>query len=502
MMQASTHPSSPRLILPTPVRVVPAEGRLELGGPGGVEVAAPEHDAAPALRLLEPLRGIVPMRFQQADAQTLPGPDAYALEVAGGGATLRARSLAGFLNAAQSLRQLVPMEPALRPADVPAVRVEDAPRFSWRGLHVDVARHWFPIADLERLVDTMALLKLNRLHWHLTDDQGWRLEIDAWPRLVEVGGRRAESPRRGARTEGDGRPYDGHYTQADARHLVAYAAARGITVVPEIEMPGHAQAAIAAYPRLGHGAPPEVWTRWGISTRIFNVRDETLTALDAVLEEVAALFPGPYVHLGGDEVPTEEWAACPAAQARLAFEQLEDPRALQGWFLRRMAHTLRKLGKRAVGWDEILECGPPADAVVMAWRDAVHARTAARSGHDVVLCPMTHCYFDHYQGPPETEPEAIGGSTDWRDVLSFDPLAGGWSESERERLLGVQGNLWSEYIPDAAHLEYMAWPRGAALAEVAWSAPRQHDPVDFAGRWAHVAQHLDARGVAHRGIWP
>ena len=472
-------------VIPTPRRVTPQRGRLVL-----------DIEQVAGVRAWAVAQGEPPecVRLTTTDSMA---PEAYDLRVERDHVSITSRDDVGARHAAQTLRQLLPAEPA--PVKLAAMHIEDAPAFWWRGLHVDVSRHWFPLNDLKRLVDTMALHKLNRLHWHLTDDQGWRLEIEAFPRLTDVGAWRTESPRRGRRTEGDGERYGGFYTQDGARELVAYAAKRGIAVMPEIDLPGHMQAAIAAYPELGHGAPPQVWTRWGISDRILNVKDETLDFLDRVLEEVAAIFPDPYVHLGGDEAPTAEWKACPHAQARVAAEGLTDVRALQGWFVRRMTETLRGLGKRPIVWDELLQRGGPTDAAVMVWRDPKYARIAASRGHDVVMCPTSHCYFDYYQGAPEDEPEAIGGDLPLEQVLSFQPADETWSEAERAHLLGVQGNLWTEYIHDAAHLEYMAWPRAAALAEVAWTgAPSA--PGAFRQRWVHMSERLHALGVSSRPV--
>jgi len=510
------HAANPPII-PTPRTATAGRGHFRLHRPLSITFDQTGDLAADAWTLLRPilaraatsLTGGIDageLRFEPWELEDTTSPGGYELEVGEDRIVLRAADRHGFLHGIQSLRQLLP--PACEKPDgragagdaIRAVHIVDAPRFAWRGLHVDVARHYFDPRDLERLIDAMALHKFNRLHWHLTDDQGWRLEIDGWPRLTEVGAKRAESPRRGARDQGDGTPYEGHYTQDEARRLVAYAHARGIDVIPEIEMPGHAQAALAAYPELGHGPPPEVWTRWGISERIYNVEDETLAFLEEVLAQVARIFPSPYVHLGGDEVPTTEWEQSKQAQMRMAAEGLESPKALQGWFLRRMAAVLDRLGKRAVAWDEVLECGAPTDAIVMTWRDAAFAWQAAARGHDVVVCPMSHCYFDHYQGPPESEPEAIGGLTELRKVLAFEPLQGTWSEAEEARVLGVQGNLWSEYIHDPAHLEYMAWPRASALAEIAWSPRGPRDPAEFEERWAHVAKRLRAMDVFFRSL--
>jgi hexosaminidase len=497
-------------VIPTPALVSEGVGVFTSDGSIFVERAASEELVSAALAVLGPRMHVTDssdahLRLEPAPADALRAPDGYVLDVGAAAIVLRAATREGFLNGAQTLRQLLPVtceDPGapVEPFEIPAVHIEDAPRFAWRGLHVDVARHHFPLVDLKRLVDTMALFKFNRLHWHLVDDQGWRLEIKSHPRLAEVGGRRRESPRRGARDVGDGTAYAGFYTQDEVRALVAHAAGLGITVVPEIEMPGHAQAAIAAYPELGHGEAPEVWTRWGVSERIFNVRDETLAFLGDVLFEVTELFPGPYVHLGGDEVPTTEWEHSESAKARMAQERLATPRDLQGWFLARMATELTRHGRRAICWDEVLECGAEPDVIVMVWREARHARTAAGRGHDVVLCPQPFCYLDHYQGDPATEPEAIGGNTDWRKVLAFDPLAGDWTPTEARHVLGVQGNLWSEYIHDARHLEYMAWPRASALAEIAWSPPGERDPADFATRFGALARRLDAMGVNYKPV--
>lgn len=502
-------------IIPAPVHAVPGAGAFALEP--GLGIVA-DDSAAGALGLLQPLFArasgaeLTLAPSEHADVQlirtepdTLCGPDGYDLRITDAQIVLRAAAAVGFLHGAQTLRQLLPTACETggvldAGARVPAIAIEDAPRFRWRGLHVDVARHMFPLDALKRLVETMALFKLNRLHWHLCDDQGWRLEIKAYPRLTEVGAWRAESPRRGARTQGDGTPYGGFYTQNEVRELVAFAAARGIEIVPEIEMPGHAQAAIAAYPELGYGTPPEVWTRWGISERIFNVKDKTMFFLDRVLQEVMDLFPSWHVHLGGDEAPTTEWEQSDAARERMRMHLLDNTRALQGWFISRATAMLIRNRRQPIAWDEALESGARPEVVVMAWRDAAHARTAAAAGHDVILCPMSCCYFDHYQGPPETEPEAIGGHTDLRKVLAFEPVDDAWSAAELERLLGIQGNLWSEYIHDAAHLEYMAWPRGAALAEVAWSPAAARDPEEFEARWAGLVPRLDALGVNHRKV--
>ena len=518
-MEDAATGDQPLPLIPWPRHVERRLGRFRLKRPISAPSTAAPRLSEPAWEILRPLlarcgtlvrvgEDLPQIRFSRL-GRTLADDgqhDAYELDVSEDRIVLMADSRTGFLHAAQTLRQLLPPAcetPAARAeegASVPCLLVRDQPRLRWRGLHVDIARHFFPREDLERLVDTMALHKLNTLHLHLTDDQGWRLQIEGWPKLTDVGGRRAESPRKRARTKGDGTPYGGWFGQDGMRKLVAFAASRGIQVVPEIDLPGHMQAAIAAYPELGHGTPPEVWTRWGISERILNVEPRTIGFLRDVLTQVAELFPAPYVHLGGDEVPTAEWATSPMAQKVMAAQGYTEPRQLQGWFVTQVAPVLAAAGKQAILWDEALEFEAPADTAVMVWRDPKHARAAARLGHDVIMCPQSHCYLDHYQADPAREPEAIGGHTDLRKVLSFDTGEAAWTEEERARLLGIQGNLWSEYIHDAAHLEYMAWPRGAALAEVAWRESGAVEPGGFEARWRVHATRLDAMDVFHRKL--
>lgn len=504
-------------LIPWPRHLERRLGRFLLKRPISAPTTAAPALSEPAWEILRPLlarcgtvvrRGedMAQIRFEHLGGRGAGEHEAYELDVGEDRIVLRADARAGFLHAAQTLRQLLPAAsetPAANAAErasIPCLLVRDRPRLRWRGMHVDVARHFFPRKDLERFVDTMALHKLNTLHLHLTDDQGWRVAIDGWPRLTEIGGTRAESPRKRAREKGDGAPYGGWYSQDGLRKLVAYADARGIQVVPEIDLPGHMQAAIAAYPELGHGAPPEVWTRWGISERILNVKPRTIEFLRDVLQQIADLFPAPYIHLGGDEVPTGEWERSTSAQTLLAGLGHTDVRQLQGWFVGQVLPVLRGAGKRAILWDEALEFGASAETVVMVWRATSHAREAARRGHEVIVCPQSHCYFDHYQGPPAREPEAIGGDTPLAKVLAFDPGEADWDDAERTHLLGIQGNLWSEYIHDAAHLEYMAWPRGCALAEVAWRPLGGREQAEFQTRFEGHARRLKAMDVFYRKL--
>ena len=448
---------------------------------------------------------IGPMILTGKGAPERLGDEGYVLDVTPEGIILTARAPAGFFYGIQTLRQLLPPEAETtsptpeHPWRIPAVHVEDLPRFSWRGMHLDVARHFFPAADVKRFLDLMALLKLNTFHWHLTDDQGWRIEIKRYPKLVEIGSRRAESPKAGARTEGDATPHEGHYTQDEIREVVAYAAERFITVVPEIEMPGHAQAAIAAYPELGNtGEPLEVRTRWGVSRHVFNVEDETFEFLENVLDEVMALFPGTFVHIGGDECPKDEWKASAKAQARMKAEGLEDEHELQSWFIRRIETVLAAHGRRLIGWDEIQEGGLAPGAAMMVWRSVQYGIEAVRQGHDVVMSPTSHCYFDYYQGDRRHEPEAIGGLLPVERVYAFEPVPPGLTAEEARHVLGAQGNLWTEYMRDFDHVQYMALPRAAALAEVVWSPASRRDLDDFQRRWRRLEVRLSILGVNFR----
>lgn len=407
--------------------------------------------------------------------------EGYRLRVTPESIRLQAADDPGLWYGAQTLRQLIAED---RERTIPCLSIEDAPRYRWRGLHLDVGRHLYSPDFLRKTIDLMALHKLNRFHWHLTDDQGWRIEIKGWPRLTEVGAWRAESPLPADRATLDGQPYGGFYTQDEARALVDYARERHITILPEIEMPGHAQAALASYPQLGcRGADYAVRTRWGISDEVFCAgNDAVFDFLESVLSEVMALFPGEYLHVGGDECPKTRWASCPKCQARMRQEGLRNEEELQSWFIRRIERFLRRNGRRLVGWDEILEGGLAPGATVMSWRGAQGGIAAASAGHDVVMSPNTHCYLDYYQREDSAqEPPAIGGHLPLERVYEFDPAAG-IAMQHHGRVLGGQGNVWTEYLPTTDLVEYMTWPRAAALAETLWTAPRPRDFADFERR--------------------
>lgn len=437
------------------------------------------------------------------------GPEGYRLEITPEQVRLQAGSRAGLFYAGITLRQMLPPGGLLprgeggKPASasLPAGEIEDAPRFAWRGLLLDPARHFLPLDFVKKFIDVMALHKLNRLQLHLTDDQGWRVEIRKYPRLTAVGSVRKESPRRGARDQGDGERYGPFfYTQAELRELVAYARARHVTLVPEIEIPGHFTAALAAYPEFScTGGPFEVRTRWGIEEDVLCAgNDEAVRFILGVLDEVTEVFPGEFVHIGGDEAPRGRWKECPECQARMRAEGLTREAQLQTWLNQKMEQFLAQRGRRLIGWDEILEGGLTGGAAVMSWRGMEGGLAAAQAGHDVVMSPTTHCYLDYAQAKGPKEPESIGGFIPLETVYAFEPIPPTLSGERRHHILGGQGNLWSEYLWNGREVEYFAFPRAAALAEVLWSPAEGRRFPDFQRRWFVHAQRLEALGVNYR----
>ncbi|HEU4878450.1 MAG TPA: beta-N-acetylhexosaminidase, partial [Gemmatimonadaceae bacterium] len=433
------------------------------------------------------------------------GDEGYTLDVAPGVVSIRASKPAGIFYGIQSLRQLLPVEifreaPVIGVAwTIPAVHVEDSPRFAWRGMHLDVVRHFMPKEFVKKFIDLLALHKMNSFHWHLTDDQGWRIEIKKYPRLTEVGAWRKQSLIGHEQSDTtkhvfDGKRHGGFYTQDDIREIVAYAKARYINIVPEIEMPGHAQAAISAYPELGNtGKQIDLREHWGVSQNILNPEDKTVAFMQDVLGEVLTLFPGKFIHVGGDEAVKDEWKASPRVQQRIRELGLKDEHELQSWFIRKMDTYLTQHGRRLIGWDEILEGGLAPNAAVMSWRGTAGGIAAAREGHDVVMAPGGKLYFDHYQSrDTNAEPLAIGGFNPLDSVYAFDPMPAELEPQFAKHILGAQGQLWTEYMPDPKHVEYMAFPRVSALAEGLWSPTNRKDYVDFSRR---LQVHLERLGI-------
>ncbi|MEL5958608.1 beta-N-acetylhexosaminidase [Streptomyces sp. CLV115] len=445
-------------------------------------------------------------------------PEGYRLSTgAGTGVEITGGSPAGVFWGAQTLRQLLGPE-AFRRAPVgpgpqraiPSADIEDAPRFPWRGMMLDVARHFLPKDDVLRYLDLLAAHKLNVFHFHLTDDQGWRIEIKRFPRLTEVGSWRSRTKHGHRASElWDETPHGGYYTQDDIREIVAYAAERHIRVVPEIDIPGHSQAAIAAYPELGNADVVDttalsVWDTWGINANVLTPTDNTLRFFEGVLEEVLDLFPAatsPFIHIGGDECRKEQWKDSAVAQARIAEFGLANEDELQSWIIRHFDTWLTARGRRLIGWDEILEGGLPAGAAVSSWRGYGGGIAAAEAGHDVVMCPEQHVYLDHRQDGGPDEPMPIGFVRTLEDVYRFEPVPAGLSEEAARHILGTQANVWTEVMQNRARVDYQVFPRLAAFAEVAWSPLPVSAERDFAAFERRMTTHyarLDALGVDYR----
>ena len=435
-------------------------------------------------------------------------PESYEINVTPRRVVVSAGDRRGLLYGAVTLWQLCTAgmgAPATgvrsaRRITLPALRIVDTPRFRWRGLMLDSARHFQSPEFVMRYIDWMALHKLNVLGWHLTDDQAWRLEVRKFPRLTSVGAWRVEAGRASARDldPATGRPrlYGGYYTQDQVRRIVGFAASRNVTIVPEIEMPGHATAAIVAYPQLGvTGDPPQsVPADWGVFPNLFNVEESTFAFLEDVLAEVMELFPGQYIHVGGDEAVKDQWKASERVQERMRELGVTSEEALQGYFTHRMGEYLRAHGRRLVGWDEILEGGVPADAAVMSWRGVQGAITAAAAGHDAVLSPDPTLYLDSRQGRSPSEPPGRGTVETLADVYHFDPLPGPLA-ADQAHVLGLQANLWTEHVRTEERAAYMTWPRAAAVAEIGWSPPARLDWTDFLARLPAEFRRLTLLGV-------
>ena len=524
-------------VIPRPVQMELQTGRFQLTR--NTEVAiSPDTDTVRAIaeKLAALIRSAtwfdIPVRAESQpgfhgsiikltlieDSTALPGPEAYTLTVTNNRVDIEALDPHGLFYGVQTLRQLLPPEidhddPTLVPRDtewtIPALHIKDHPRFTYRGLHLDVGRHFFPVAFIKKYIDMIALHKMNRFHWHLTEDQGWRIEIRQYPKLTEIGAWR-DSTLVGHYGSGvwDGERYGGYYTREEIREVVQYARERYITVIPEIEMPGHSSAALAAYPELGcvDGKNYRVKTTWGVFEDIYCPSEQTFTFLENVLTEVMELFPSAYIHIGGDEAPKKQWEESKLAQQVIRREGLADEEELQSYFIQRIEQFLNRHGRQIIGWDEILEGGLAPGATVMSWRGMEGGIEAARQGHDVIMTPGSHCYLDHYQANPAKEPLAIGGFTTLEKTYLFEPVPGELDDHEARHILGAQGNVWTEYMHTGKKVEYMAWPRAAALAEVVWSPKKDRDWLGF---WKRMQMHfqrleiLEVNAAGHyRGHMP
>ena len=496
LMSTSIYSSNQYNIVPYPQQLVPQSGQFVFNA--GTRVICPANQPK-ILKLARQFAAQLKLvsgfslkigEFKEADTlnaiifQKLSNQDnieAYQLHISTKTIRIEAASANGFFYGLQSLYQLMPAEIygkkklCFKKWSAAAVQISDSPRFAYRGLHLDVGRHFFPVSFIKKYIDAMAIHKLNNFHWHLTEDQGWRIEIKKYPRLTEIGSKRAET------LEGyffsrypqhfDGKPYGGYYTQDEAREIVAYAAERFMTVIPEIEMPGHAQAALASYPYLScrRDSTLKVATRWGVFPDVFCPRDTTFKFLEDVLTEIMAIFPSKYIHIGGDECPKDRWKICQDCQARIQKEGLKDENGLQSYFIHRIEAFLNAKGRQIIGWDEILDGGLAPNATVMSWRGTRGGIAAAKAGHNVIMTPSSTCYFNFYQSDPVSEPLAFGGYLPLSMVYNYDPVPTELNDLDAKYIMGAQANLWTEYISTAEQAEYMAFPRVSALAEILWS---------------------------------
>lgn len=514
-------PAASVSVIPAPAEVVPHTGVFALRQGAYISIAPGVQSRATADYLIGLIRSSHGLALRARVSQETPpregaialvltgspgaSPESYELEVSPGGIVVRAGDARGLFYGAVTLWQIISAQPLhAGTVEVPALSIRDTPRFRWRGLMLDSARHFQSPQFILRYLDWMALHKLNVFGWHLTDDQGWRLEIERYPRLTGVGAWRIPG---GAPAQHDIDPathrprlYGGYYTQADVRRIVAHAAALHIAIVPEIDMPGHATAAIVAYPQLGVPGHPltAVPSDWGVYPNLFNVDESTFVFLDHVLDEVMALFPGEYIHTGGDEAVKDQWRASAGIQARMHELGAANEEALQGYFTARIGGYLAAHGRRQIGWDEILEGGVPPDAAVMSWRGVEGAITAAGRGHDTVLSPAPTLYLDNRQGGGPEEPPGRGTVVSLQDVYRFDPLPGPLAH-EQSHVLGIQANLWTEHVRTEADASYMTWPRAAALAEVAWSPAARVDWESFQARLAAEFNRYRTLGIRYSG---
>ncbi|MBL7471240.1 glycoside hydrolase family 20 protein [Robertkochia sediminum] len=503
-------------IIPQPVSVTVNEGTFVIDAETAIVFDQANDGLEEAARFfssaIEELSGYaLPLqdkaqRTIELKLESLPeiGDEGYTINVTPEKVLLRANLRAGIIYGMQSLLQLLPAMRTNAALEIPCLSITDYPRFEWRGMHLDVSRHFFGPEVIKQYIDLMAAYKLNTFHWHLVDDQGWRLEIKKYPKLTDIGAWRVDQTHLvwGDRPQAkaDEKPtYGGYYTQEQIREIVAYAAERNITIVPEIEMPGHIASAIAAYPELSCSQIPQLPLTGGnytnMSSNYCAGNDAVFDFLEDVLREVVDLFPSEYIHVGGDEVNKEAWKHCDRCQRRIKDEKLKDEHELQSYFITRIEKFLNGKGRRMIGWDEILEGGLAPDATVMSWRGEAGGIEAAKMSHDVVMTPGKPLYFDHYQAGPEGEPRAIGGFNTLKHVYDYNPIPEELSSEQAKYVMGAQANVWTEYITTAAHLEYMVLPRMLALAEAVWTPLEDKTWEGFNRR---LQSHL--RGFEQRGL--
>lgn len=518
--EAQNNPGKPLVIIPAPVSLTELNGNFVFTGRSKIILSPLNNETKLAADFLNQLvknptglnpeitegnKSVKGSVFMILDT-VVKNNEGYILSVTPKKIIIQAKSPVGLFYAVQTLRQLMPEEVEIQQVvegiklTVPACQIKDEPRFVYRGMHLDVGRHMFPVATIKKYIDMIAMHKMNTFHWHLTEDQGWRIEIKKYPKLTEIGAFRKETIVGHAGKKPyvyDGQRYGGFYTRDEVKEIVAYAASKFVTIIPEIEMPGHAIGALASYPELScTGGPFEVFTRWGIVDDVFCAgKEETFNFLEDVLSEVIDLFPGKYFHIGGDECPKARWEKCPLCQKRMKEEGLKDEHELQSYFIQRIEKFLSSKGRKLIGWDEILEGGLAPEATVMSWRGTSGGIAAARQKHDVIMTPNKYVYLDYYQCEPQDQPLAIGGYLPLERVYSYNPMPAELTPEEQKYILGIQGNVWTEYIPTPEHMQYMAYPRAFAIAEIGWTPDRLKDFNDFVSRLGILMKRYDAIGI-------
>ena len=507
-------------IIPAPVSLVPMNGSFTFSKKSKIILSVINNEtklAADYLALLiknptglsipveEGSKSISRSVFMSFDS-SIVNNEGYVLKITPEIIDIKAKSAVGMFYAVQTIRQLLPVEVENGKIikglvlSVPACEIKDEPGFVYRGMHLDVGRHMFPVAYIKRYIDMMALHKMNTFHWHLTEDQGWRIEIKKYPRLTKIGGFRKETLVGSGNEKPqvfDGKPYGGFYTQEEVKDIVAYAKSKFITIIPEIEMPGHSSAALAAYPEFScTGGPIEVATKWGVFPDVYCAgKDATFNFLEDILSEVIDLFPGKYIHIGGDECPKDRWEKCQDCQNRIKKEGLKDEKELQSYFTSRIEKFLISKNRKLIGWDEILEGGLAPEATVMSWRGIEGGIEAAKQKHDVVMSPYNDVYLYIYQCEPKGQPLAASGYLPLEKVYSFNPLPDKLNKEEQKYILGLEGCLWSEFVNSPELLEYMVYPRMFAIAETGWTPASGKDFKGFLSRLEIVKKRYDAIGI-------
>jgi hexosaminidase len=510
-------------IVPKPVSMIEGQGAFLLTPDTAIDADAASQETARRLKqALTPatgldfasLAGANSIEIRKDPSASDLGNEGYELNVTPARIMIRSSGEAGQFYAIQTLLQLLP--PAIYSKQlqahlcwsIPSVQIKDRPRFAWRGLLLDEVRHFTGKETVLRILDFMASHKLNVLHWHLTDDQGWRIEIKKYPLLTEIGSQRLHSPVLGNPSLSDDRPYSGYFAQDDIRQIVGYAADRFITIVPEIEMPGHAAAALAAYPQYGNtdipNYRPEVQTSWGVHPYVYAPNEETFTFLEDILQEVIELFPSEYIHIGGDEVPPDQWQGSPSAQQVMTAHKFTTTAQLESWFVNRIETFLNSKGRKLIGWDDVMGGNLSHTAGVMVWHSFQYADPALKNGNSIVLTPLEHLFFDLYQADIKSVPQPIAGEglNSLETVYAFSPIPAGATQEQIKLVLGIQGNVWTENVEDWLKVQYQLLPRGCAVAEIGWTPQDARDFGDFEGRLGYDFQRLNAMGLEYYGKTP